>query len=91
MWVKLNFQASMGSKLAVPPTNPDINTFLDLIESNLEITGFYNSIRLIKGEDPVIQAIAKRSVPTTVTIAEAFARLVSKRDIAYMRQKTTFK
>jgi len=82
----------MGSKLAVPPVNPDINTFQDLIDSKLDIVGFYNSIRLMSAiKDPSIQKLAKRSVATTINIDEAFARMASKRDLAYMRQESTFR
>lgn len=86
------YQSSMGSKLTVPIRRPDINTFRDLLESNLHFTGFYNTFRLLnpgEGETDV-KAIQKRLEPTDYGLTEAVDKIVFDRNIAYMRESTTF-
>ena len=85
------YQSSMGSKLTVPLRKPDINTFKDLVESDLHFTGLSNTFRLLAANpDKDVKTITERLEPTDYGITEAVDKIIFDRNIAYIRESTTF-
>lgn len=90
--VTLAYKSSMGSRLTVPHKDPDINTFNELLQSKLQLTGYKNMLRLLQvnDTDPTIQKMINRFKVTDYDIDSAVELISSERKIAYVRHTTTF-
>lgn len=90
--ITVAYRSSMGSKLTVPTPDPDINTFKDLLKSNLRLTGYNNMLRLMQYNDsePEIKLMAERFEVTYFDIDQAVYDIARHRNIAHVRHVSTF-
>lgn len=86
------YQSSLGSKLTVPLRSENINTFKDLLESDLEFTGSLGGFRLViqGNQTDEVKAITDRFKETDYSLSEAIEKIINDRNIAYMKDSTTF-
>lgn len=88
----ITYQTSMGSSLTVPKSDPDVDTFKQLLASKLKLTGYNNMFRLMQYEhnEGEIKSMADRFIVTNFDIEEAVEKIASERNLAHVRHTTTF-
>lgn len=87
-----SYQALMGSKLTVPPRQSNIDTFKDLLESDLDISGYrgmFNIVTESQEDDEEIQALDKRFVNANFDLKKAVQKLAHDKNIAFLGTMTT--
>lgn len=90
--VSISYQSLIGSKLTVPYRPREIETMHDLLESNLRCTGLFNTFKLVVNKpEGDLKKLASRFEVTDYDMKEAVHRIVFDKDIAYMRDSTSFK
>lgn len=86
------YQGSLSSKLTAPTSDKDIETFEQLLESKLILTGYPNMYTTlsVNKNDSNFEKMLRRFVITNRTVENAIESMTSKRDLAYIRHISTF-
>lgn len=86
------YQSSLASKLTVPAVNKDIETFEQLLASNLDLRGLKNvyTVMYYNRNETSLGKLSDRFTITNQSLESALEVMVHKRNIAYVRGKTSF-
>ncbi|KAK6630513.1 hypothetical protein RUM43_014498 [Polyplax serrata] len=88
----VSYQSLMKGRLTVPYRPREIETIRDFLDSHLQCVGYYNSIVFVtyKAEGD-LKELAARCKPVRFGMKEGFDRVVTRKDIGYLREITSFK
>lgn len=88
------YQALIGSKLTVPFKESNVNTFKDLLESDLQVSGLRFMFRLLgeaQKEDENIKALGNRFKPLDFSYSEVIEKIIYDRNLAFVGTTSRFK
>lgn len=86
------YEASLGSQITVPLDPPEIETYRQLVDSDLRFLGLKNMREVLSAnrENIAIMEVLQKLQHTEIDIDAAVDQMARIRQIAYIRHKSTF-
>ncbi|KAL0278997.1 UNVERIFIED_CONTAM: hypothetical protein PYX00_000650 [Menopon gallinae] len=86
------YEASLGSQITVPLDDPEIETFRQLVDSDLQLFGLLNMKEVLaaNNESAVLREVLKKLTLTEMDIDVAVDEMANVRKMAYVRHRSTF-
>ncbi|KAL0278998.1 UNVERIFIED_CONTAM: hypothetical protein PYX00_000651 [Menopon gallinae] len=86
------YESSVKSKLTIPLPHKNVDTIQELLETDLELFGISNTIRVVMAgnENPEAKTLETRVKKTNSTVGEIVQMMLQSGNVGYLREETTF-